>query len=300
MRIGLPPYIADFYGLLFIADTQGFFIEQGLEIAFIPMESGPDAMRAVLKGEVDMAGGTEFPFSQAILRNKDLKAITTVWHGENVYIAGRKDRGIHGPSDFRGKKIAVALGTQLDFFLERYLLYQGLTLDDVDILDTNLNLLLNTFLSGKVDGVVFAEPDLDKAKIKLGDIIGAWAIQDEQPTYAILACTGGYVKSNPQIINKFLQALLKSERYYHRNPQKGRAQILDHPARKESPYGESLPTTLSYGLLLDKTFLVMLEGEARWRIKEENFENRETPNFLDHIHFKGLEKVKPRGISIVR
>lgn len=300
LKIGLPPYIADFYGLLFIADTQGFFTEQGLKISFIRMESGPDAMRAVLKGEIDMAGGTEFPFSQEILRNKDLKVITTVWHGESVYIAGRKDRGIHGPSDFRGKKVAVALGTQLNFFLERYLLYQGLTTKDVDILDTNLHSLLNTFLSGKADGVVFVEPDLDKAKMKFGDIIAAWPIQDEQPTYALMACTGGYTKSHPKVIKRFLQALLTSERYYHRNPKRALAQILDHPARKESPYGKRLPTISSYGLLLDKTFLVMLEDESRWRINEANDKTRKTPNFLRHIYFKGLETVYPQGISIVR
>jgi hypothetical protein len=188
----------------------------------------------------------------------------------------------------------------LDFFLERYLLYQGLTLDDVDILDISLHSLLNTFLSGKADGVVFAEPDLDKAKKKLGDVIAAWAIQDEQPTYALMACTGEYIKSNPKIIKRFLQALLKSERYHHRNPESALAQILDHPARKESPYGEGLPTTLPYGLLMDKNLLVLLEAEARWHINEANDKNQKTPNFLKHLYFKGLETVYPQGISIIR
>jgi ABC-type nitrate/sulfonate/bicarbonate transport system substrate-binding protein len=141
-----------------------------------------------------MGMGTEFPFVKEIIQGRNLKVITTVWRGDVLYLTGRRDRGIRKPTDFRGKKIAFTVGTQLEFFLGRYLLYQGMTLDDVVIIDTNLSSLLDPLLSGKADGVVCALPDLAMARRELGRNIVSWPIQDEQPTYGLVACRSEFVK----------------------------------------------------------------------------------------------------------
>lgn len=299
LKIGLVPYIADFYGLLLLAEIEGFFKEQGLDVTFVRMSSGADAIKALRQSSVDMGTGTEFPFVKEIIQGRNVEVITTVWHGDVLYLAGRRDRGIREPSDFRGKKIAVTLGTQLEFFLGRYLLYHGLTLEDIDLIDASLLSLVDPLLSGKADGIVCAEPDLEIARKKMGDNIITWPIQEEQPTYAVVACRSEFVKFHPGSIKRFLQALRLAERYYQDNPQKARAKILGHLARKDSFYKDDLPH-LSYGLFLDKPFLVMMEDEARWSIERGESHTRDVPNFLEFIYFDGLESVKPDGISIIR
>jgi NitT/TauT family transport system substrate-binding protein len=299
LKIGLAPYTADFFGLLFLAEIQGFFKEQGLGITFVSMPSGADAIKALRKGSVDMGTSTEFPFVTEVIQGRNLKVITTVYRGDVVYIASRRDRGIRKPSDLKGKKIAVTLGTQLEFFLARYLLYHGMTLEDIHIIDTRLQSLIDPLLSGEADGVVCAEPDLKIVRSEIGDIINSWPLQNEQPTYAVIVCRGEFVKYHPNLTKRFLQALRKAELYYQDNPQKSRAQILDYPARKDSVFKDDLPF-MSYGLYLEKPFLVMLEDEARWFIARGQSDAMDVPNFLDFIYFDGLDSVKPDGISIIR
>lgn len=299
LRIGVDMYSSDFYGLLFLAEIEGFFREQGLDIAFVRMPSGADAIKALRQGSVDMGMGTEFPFVREIIQGRNIKVITTVWRGDVLYLAGRRDRGIREPSDFRGKKIALPMGTQLEFFLGRHLLYHGMTLKDIAIIDTNLLRLLDQVLLEEADGVVCTEWDLAIARRELGENIVSWPIQDKQPTYGVIACRSEFVKFKPDIIKRFLHALRQSELYYQEHPQKARAQILDYPVRKDSFFKNDLPL-LSYGLFLEKPFLVMLEDEARWCIERGESYSRDVPNFLESIYFDGLESVKPEGISIIR
>ncbi|MBW1743556.1 MAG: ABC transporter substrate-binding protein, partial [Deltaproteobacteria bacterium] len=229
----------------------------------------------------------------------NIKVITTVWRGDVLYLACLRDRGIREPSDCRGKKIALPMGTQLEFFLGRYLLYHGMTLEDIAIIDTNLLRLLDTVLLEEADGVVCTEWDLSIAQRELGANIVSWPIQDKQPTYGVIACRSEFVKLKPDIIKRFLHALRQSELYYQDHPQKARVQILGHPVRKDSFFKEDLPL-LSYGLFLEKTFLVMLEDEARWCIESGESNTKSVPNFLKSIYFDALESVKPEGISIIR
>ena len=299
VRIGLGKYSSDFSGLLFLADIEGFFKEQGLGITFVRMASGAAAIRALPQGSVDMGIGTEFPFVKEIIQGRNLKVITTVWRGNVLYLVGLRDRGIQEPSDFRGKKIAFTVGTQQEFFLGRYLLSYGMSLQDITAVNTKPMLLSDRVLSGKADGAVFPEPALAVARGELGGNIVSWSVQDEQPTYGLIACRSEFVKSHPDIIKRFLDALRDAELYYLENPQKARTQILGYPVRKDSFYKNDLPL-LSYGLFLEKPFLVMLEDEARWFIEKGESYTRDVPNFLEFIYFDGLESVKPEGISIVR
>ena len=299
LRIGLGKYSSDFSGLLFLAEIEGFFKEQGLDITFVRMASGAAAIRALPQGSVDMGIGTEFPFVKEIIQGRNLKVITTVWRGDVLYIVGRRDRGIREPSDFRGKKIAFTVGTQQEFFLGRYLLYHGMSLHDITAVNTKPMLLSDHVLSGKADGAIFPEPALAMARGELGGNIVSWSVQEGQPAYSLIACRSEFVKSHPDIIKRFLDALRDAELYYLENPQKARIRILSYPVRKDSFYKDDLPL-MSYGLFLEKPFLVMLEDEARWFIEKGESYTKDVPNFLEFIYFDGLESVKPEGISIVR
>jgi NitT/TauT family transport system substrate-binding protein len=299
LKIGIDKYVCDFYGLLFLAEIEGFFKNQGLEITFVRLPSGPHAFKALRQGSVDMGTATEFPFVKDVIQGRSLNVITTVWRGDLIYLSGRSDRGIQEPSDLKGKKIAIPMGTQFEFFLGRFLLYHGMTLEDIVIIDKNLIRLDDPVISEKADGVVSSEPDLPIARKKLGGNIVSWPIQGDQLTYGLIACKSEFVKSHPGIINRFLHALHKAELYYQDNPQKARAQILGYPVRKDSLFKDTLPL-LSYGLFLDKPFLVMMEDEARWSIERGDSIKKDIPNFLEFIYFDGLESVKPEGISIIR
>jgi ABC-type nitrate/sulfonate/bicarbonate transport system substrate-binding protein len=47
--------------LLYVADKQGFFMENGLKVTFRDYDTGLASNNALLKGEVDIAAGSEDP-----------------------------------------------------------------------------------------------------------------------------------------------------------------------------------------------------------------------------------------------
>jgi len=57
---------------------------------------------------------------------------------------------------------------------------------------------------------------------------------------------------------------------------------------------------LNFSITLDQSFLVTLERQAEWAIKNKLTDKTEVPNFLDFIYLKGLDIVKPKAITIIR
>ncbi len=55
-----------------------------------------------------------------------------------------------------------------------------------------------------------------------------------------------------------------------------------------------------YSLTLDQSFVLAMEDEARWMIKNNLITEEQVPNFLDYIHEDGLKAIKPEAVNIIR
>ncbi len=123
-----------FSSLIWIAESQGYFAVNGLDVLIQDeYETGIAPMRDALDGKVDIASGAEFVLVSVIFENKNLKAITTIDLADAIELVARKDHGISRPTDLRGKRIAIPKNTQAEFFLGRFLTFNDLSLDDVEI-----------------------------------------------------------------------------------------------------------------------------------------------------------------------
>ncbi len=61
--------------------------------------------------------------------------LATIDKGDFTYLVARKDRGIVNVSDLRGKRIGTTKGTIAEFHLGRFLALNGITLQDVTLVD---------------------------------------------------------------------------------------------------------------------------------------------------------------------
>lgn len=134
-KITLAAYAGDTGLLVYIAEDQGFFAKNGLDVTIHDYEAGKLAADALLADKADICTSTGFVFVSNSFNNKDLRVFGTVALGESNAMVARKDRGITDPEDLKGRKIAVTKKSSGEFYLGNFLIFNGLTLNDVETVD---------------------------------------------------------------------------------------------------------------------------------------------------------------------
>lgn len=56
----------------------------------------------------------------------------------------------------------------------------------------------------------------------------------------------------------------------------------------------------TFELSLNQSFLVNIEDEARWAIRNKLTDKTGVPNYLDYIYIDALESVKPDAVTVIR
>src|SRR5512138_3724660 len=133
LRIGVPPLEQN--ALLYIAEHEGYFHAHGLKVEIRDYPTGPEAIDALLRGEVDVAETAEFPFVRAVLRNDPLKILACNDKFENDYLVLPPAGGIQSTGDLKGRRIGVTLGAITEFYLGRLLALNGIAVRDVTVVD---------------------------------------------------------------------------------------------------------------------------------------------------------------------
>ncbi len=117
-KITLAAYAGETGALVYVAEDQGFFEENGLEVTIKDYESGKAAADALMDGEADIATAADFVFVSNSFDHADLRVFGTVATAEVKELVARKDKGITTIDDLIGKKIGVTKKSVVSFLLE--------------------------------------------------------------------------------------------------------------------------------------------------------------------------------------
>ena len=159
-----------FSSLIYIAESQGYFPDNGLDLLIQDgYETGIAPMRDAINGKVDIASGAEFVLVSVSFDNNNLKAISTIDLVDAIELVARKDHGIAEPTNLLGKKIAIPKNTQAEFFLGRFLTFNDLSLDDVEIVGMSPSELVDAIVAGTIDAAMIWEPNIYEIGNRLGN-----------------------------------------------------------------------------------------------------------------------------------
>jgi NitT/TauT family transport system substrate-binding protein len=125
-------------------------------------------------GQADIALNSETQALRASVDHPDLRFIFTV--AECPYrIVARRSAGIARLADLRGKRVGTQIESSAEFFLDAMLRTAGLTAQDVVRVpfmartEAPLSMLPEALRSGRIDAVAMWEPQLQRAKVAVGD-----------------------------------------------------------------------------------------------------------------------------------
>ncbi len=284
---------------VWIAENRSYFQKEGLNVEIREFESGRTALQKMLSdGDIDIVTAAQTPvIFHSFMRNDYAIIGNMVSSYSDVKLLARRDRDIKNSSDLKGKTVGITAGSSAHFFLSLFLIHNKLTLSDIKIVDLEATRLPQALVDGTVDAISIWEPHIFRAQKALGDkafVLPSSGIYRED--FYFIA-RKDFIKNNPNAIKQFLMAIQKGEEFL----QQKNTEAVEIVAKRLAMDKEVLMTIwkdFQFRLSLDQTFLIALEDEARWAIRNKFTDVKKVPNYLEFIHTKTLKEVNPSAVSI--
>jgi len=298
-KITLAAYAGDTAALIYIAKWQGYFADNGLDVTINDYTAGKLATDALLKGEADISTAAEFVFVSNSFNYPDLRILGTIATAEVMELVARKDSGIKKPEDLKGRKVGVTRKSAGEFYLGVFLTFNRLLIKDIEVVDLKPNEIIEAITNGNIDAALSWDPNIYNIKKRLKDNAVSWPAQGRQKFYFILIARESWLKSNPKAAEQFLRALVQAEQYVKVNEATAKKFIKDKFGL-ESDYTNYGWAKHHFAVQLPQALLLVMEGQARWRIKNQLTEKAPVPNYLDYLYSDGLESINPDAITVIR
>lgn len=284
-------------GLILIAEDQGFFAQQGLDVTNKHYEYGVLAVRGVLAGNINIAAAADSVVAWNILRGEDLEILAAIDSAVLVRLVARADRGIRQWSDLKSKKSGLTAGTVTDFLLDRALTFNKLSRDDIELVHLEPLKSADALNNNDVDAVVVWSPLDERAREELGGNVVSWSVQYGQDYYWVLVCKNELPRKRPQAAERLLAALVLSEKLLASD----QAECRQIVSRRRADHQRSVDKAWPYHNLrvsLCQKMVLAMEDAARW-LSLKGSSKGKTSNSLNFIYFDGLETVKPVAVSVI-
>lgn len=287
--------------LLWIAEDQRFFSQNRLEVTLRKYDTGVGSLDGMLNGETDITVGvTEFPTVGRAFKKAGIGILGTVAKIDQIYLVGRKDRGIEKASDLKGKRVGTTFRTVAEFHLGRFLDLHGISKQDVTLVDVKTPAgWVNAVANGEVDAIATAQPYANSAKERLGANAVVWPAQSGQPIFGLAVATDEWINTHPELVTRFLQSLVQAEEFSADHPAEAKA-IVQKQLNLDAAYMETAWPQNRFSLCLDQSLILAMEDEARWMIINNLTTEKHIPKFLDSIHEHSLKSIKPEAVNIIR
>ena len=181
-----------FYAPQYVALTQGFFEEEGLEIELINSQGADKVMTAVLSGQVDI--GFAGPEACVYVYNEGRADYGVVFaqltNGDGTFLLGREPDPGFKWSDLKGKTVIGGRKGGMPAIILQYVLEKnGLKVGEDVFIDTTMQFaaMPGAFMGGQGDYVIIFEPTASTMeKEGKGYIVASLGEEVERFLYGLL------------------------------------------------------------------------------------------------------------------
>jgi ABC-type nitrate/sulfonate/bicarbonate transport system substrate-binding protein len=289
---------SEYSTLIWVAEDQGFFKQNGLNVTQKEYTTGSSSLNALTTQDADFSVSSEYAFISQVLNGADIRQIANIDKAENEYLIARKDKGISNISDLKGKKIGVLRNGAAEFYLGRYLNLHGINLDDVTIVNEQFTESIASMNSGTIDATLLPEPQAYTIQNNLGANGVSWPAQSGQLLFMAISTSKDTIDKNPDIIVRLLRSLHQADAFVLEHPEEAKA-IVQRKMNYEPAYLEKIWPEHRFTLTLDQSLLVAMDDETRWIIKNNLTSASVVPNYLNYIYTSGMSTVKPESMNII-
>ena len=149
---------------VWVAEHNGYFQEEGLDLTIKPFDSGRASFKAMLADEgVDISTVAPTPIMFDSFNRMDFSVVATFVHSMDdlkVIACSMECRegGINSVADLLGKRIGTPFGTTGQYFVDSFLTFHEINVSDVELVDIPPSELATALNNKQVDAIVIWEP----------------------------------------------------------------------------------------------------------------------------------------------
>ena len=232
---------------LVIAKTQGYFAEAGLEVELIAPSDPSAPPRLIAAGQGDIAISYQPQLHVQVAEGLPLTRIGTIVETPLNSLVMLKDGPIKTIADLKGKKVGYSVGGFEDALLAAMLKQEGLSLDDVELININFS-LSPSLITGAVDAVIgaFRNFELNQLDIEKRPGIAFYPEENGVPVYDELIFIAKSDRANDPRFRPFMDAVEKATLYLTTHSDDALAQFLkeypdlDNELNRRA-WGDTLP-----------------------------------------------------------
>lgn len=205
--------------LLVTARDKGYFDAMGIEVEMVEFQGGPAEIAAMASGDIDISqighgAHALCAEGQAVVFEIDATSLADA-------VIGNTEKGVSTVADLKGKKVAVTSGTSAEIILRLALEEEGLTMEDLELVEMDANGIVSAMLSGQIDACASWSPGTQTIKDGLGDkavVLGDNAAFIDKVTFpSSFITTQAYAADNRDILVRFARALQNAADYRKEN-----------------------------------------------------------------------------------
>ena len=227
-----------YYLPLTIANINGYFKDEGLDVKVSNFAGGSKALQAVVGGSADVVSGA---YEHTInLQSKAQMFQCVVLQGRApmivVGVSTKTMPDYKTPADFKGKKIGVtAPGSSTSMLFEFFLAKHGLKGSDVSFVGVGAGAgAVSAVQSGQVDAIVNLDPVISilEADNAIKVILDTRTIKDTIDVFGgnmpagCLYLSNDYVAANPNTTQAMVNAMVRADKWIQANGADGVAKVV--------------------------------------------------------------------------
>ncbi|CUH40560.1 Putative thiamine biosynthesis protein [Jannaschia seosinensis] len=220
MTLMLDWFVNPDHGPIIIAQEQGYFAEQGLEIEVIAPADPADPPKMAAAGRADLAISYQPQLHLQVAEEMPLIRVGTLVATPLNCLLVLEDGPIDEIADLKGRKVGFSVAGVEEALLSSILENNALTMDDIELVNVNWS-LSPALMSGQVDAVIGAFRNFELNQMEIEGIDGRCFYLEEEglPAYDELIYVANPETMDADLIRRFLAATEKATQFIVNHPQ---------------------------------------------------------------------------------
>lgn len=221
MTLLLDWFINPDHGPIIIAQENGYFAEQGLEVDIVAPADPSAPPRLVAAGQAELAVSYQPQLHLQIHEGLPLTRVGTLVATPLNCLLVLKDGPIATPADLKGSKVGFSVAGVEEAVLGAVLGNHGVSVDEIEMINVNFS-LSPSLMSGQVDAVIGAFRNFELNQMEIEGVEGRCFYIEEEgvPSYDELIYVANPELMDADMIARFLTATEKATQYIVNNPDK--------------------------------------------------------------------------------
>lgn len=245
IRLGVMPY-QDYLTVVAFGDEMGWFEEEGIDLEYTVLDWYDKTNEALASNSVDIASSTLDSRIGPADTFTGAKQFMLGYSYEGFGLLTRPDSGVKTYQDFLDEGLeqedaVAAVAAQLEgktiifpasgsslVLVAATLESAGLSLDDINVVDMNVDQGLSAFLGGNGDFYLGGTPQRVRAMQEGNEVlVDATNLPASAVELAGFAATDQFIGEHPDLIEKFIRVWYRGIEYVNQNPEDGYKRIVD-------------------------------------------------------------------------